>query len=146
MCFYRGNVCQHRTAVVLQCRSCSKRQTEKGTTLAGLDIRSMLTEAVRLHGGGQLDQAAALYRKVLTAAPDSADALHLLGMVALQQGQAKTAAELIHRAIALHDREAAYHFHLALALHALNDMPGAVTNYRRALALKPDDADTYNNM
>ena len=106
----------------------------------------MLTEAVRLHQTGQLEQAAALYRKVLTADPNSADAFHLLGMVALQQGEPKTAAELIHRAIALNDREAAYHFHLALALQTLNDLQGAVAGYRRALALKPDDPDIYNNM
>jgi len=106
----------------------------------------VLNEAVQLHSNGQLEQAAALYRQVLTADPNSADALHLLGMVALQQGQAKTAAELIQKAIALHDREAAYHFHLALALQSLNDMQGAVAGYRRALALKPDDPDIYNNM
>ena len=114
--------------------------------MAGLDIRSLLTEAVRLHQAGQLEQAAALYRKVLTADPNSADALHLLGMVALQQSQPKIAVELIRKAIALHDREAAYHFHLALALQTQNDMQGAVAGYRRALALKPDDPDTYNNM
>ncbi|HYS45649.1 MAG TPA: tetratricopeptide repeat protein, partial [Rhizomicrobium sp.] len=114
--------------------------------MAGLDIRSVLTEALHLHQAGQLEQAATLYRKVLAADPNSADALHLLGMLALQQGQAKSAAELIREAIALHDREAAYHFHLALALQTLNDMQGAVTNYRRALALKPDDPDIYNNM
>jgi protein O-GlcNAc transferase len=74
--------------------------------LAGLDIRSVLTEAVRLHQAGQLEQAAALYRRVLTADLNSADALHLLGMVALQQGQPKTAAELIRKAIALNEREA----------------------------------------
>ena len=114
--------------------------------MAGLDIRSVLTEAVRLHQAGELEQAAALYRKVLIADPNSADALHLLGMVALQQGEPKTAVELIAAAIALHDREASYHFHLALALQTLNDMQGAVTNYRRALALKPHDPDIYNNM
>jgi tetratricopeptide (TPR) repeat protein/SAM-dependent methyltransferase len=114
--------------------------------LAGLDVRSVLNEAVRRHQAGQLEQAAALYRKVLTVQPDSADALHLLGMVALQQGQAKTAVDLIAAAIALNDCEAAYHFHLALALQTLNDMQGAVTGYRRALALKPDDPDIYNNL
>jgi tetratricopeptide (TPR) repeat protein/SAM-dependent methyltransferase len=114
--------------------------------LTGLDIRSVLTEAVLLHGSGQLEQASALYRKVLTADPNSADALHLLGMVALQQGQPKTALELIRKAIALNDREATYHFHLALALQTLNDSRGAVAGYRRALALKPDDPDVYNNM
>jgi len=114
--------------------------------LASLDIRSVLTEAVRLHQAGQLEQAAALYRKVLATHPDNADALHLLGMVALQQGHAKIAVELIRKAIALHDGEASYHFHLALALQTLNDLPGAVAGYRRALALKPDDPDIYNNM
>ena len=106
----------------------------------------MLTEAVRLHQAGQLEQAAALYRQVLAADPNSADALHLMGMVALQQGHAKAAAELIHKAVALNDRDASYHFHLALALQTLNDMKGAVAGYRRALALKPDDPDIYNNM
>ena len=106
----------------------------------------MLSEAVRLHRDGQLDQAAALYRKVLAAHPDSADALHLLGMVALQQNQAQTAAELIRKAIALNNREAAYHFHLALAMQTLNDIESAVAGYRRALALKPDDPDIYNNL
>src|SRR4051812_12398194 len=89
----------------------SGRQTGKAATLAGLDIRSVLTEAVRLHQAGQIEQAAALYRKVLSVDPNSADALHLLGMVALQQDQAASAAELIGKAIALHGREAAYYSH-----------------------------------
>ena len=112
----------------------------------GLDSRILLTEAVRLHQAGQLDQAAALYRKVLTVQPNSADALHLLGMIALQQNQARTAAELISKAIAVNDRFAPYHSHHALALQNLGDMEGAVAGYRRAIALNPDDADSYNNM
>ena len=123
-----------------------KRQTGKGTTLPGLDSRILLTEAVRLHQAGQLDQAAALYRKVLTDHPNNADALHLLGMIALQQGQAQTAAELIGKAVVLNDRHAPHHAHLALARQTLGDMEGAVAGYRRALALNPDDPDTYNNM
>lgn len=106
----------------------------------------MLTEAVRLHSGGQLEQAARLYREALAADPNCADALHLLGMIALQQGRPQTAVELIVKAIARNDREASYHFHLALARQTLNDMEGAVAEYRRALALKPDDPDVYNNM
>ena len=114
--------------------------------MAGLDSRILLTEAVRLHQAGHLDQAAALYRKVLTVHPNNADALHLLGMIALQQSQARTAAELTAAAIALDDRQAPYHSHHALALQTLGDMEGAVAGYRRALVLNPDDPDTYNNM
>jgi tetratricopeptide (TPR) repeat protein/2-polyprenyl-3-methyl-5-hydroxy-6-metoxy-1,4-benzoquinol methylase len=106
----------------------------------------MLTEAVRLHQAGQLEQAAALYRKVLTTDPNSADALHLLGMIALQQGHAQTATQLIGKAVDLDGRQAPYHSHLALALQTLGDMESAVAGYRRALALNPDDPDTYNNM
>jgi Flp pilus assembly protein TadD/2-polyprenyl-3-methyl-5-hydroxy-6-metoxy-1,4-benzoquinol methylase len=114
--------------------------------LAGLDSRILLTQAVRLHQAGQLGEAAALYREVLTADPNSADALHLLGMIALQQGHAQTAVELIGKAVALNDRQAPYHSHHALALQTLGDMEGAVAGYRRALALNPNDPDTYNNM
>jgi Flp pilus assembly protein TadD/2-polyprenyl-3-methyl-5-hydroxy-6-metoxy-1,4-benzoquinol methylase len=121
-------------------------QMGKDTSLAGFDSRILLTEAVRLHQAGQLEQAAALYRKVLTAQPNNADALHLLGMIALQQGQAQTAAELIGKAVVLNDRHAPHHAHLALARQSLGDMEGAVEGYRRALALNPDDPDTYNNM
>ena len=121
-------------------------QTGKGATLADPDNRSLLGEAVRLHQAGQLEHAAALYRKVLDTDPHSADALHLLGMVALQHGQAKAAAELVRKAIAVHNREASYHFSLGAALQSLNDMQGAVAEYRRALALKPDYPEACNNM
>ena len=90
--------------------------------MAGLDSRILLTEAVRLHQAGQLDQAAALYRKVLTVHPNNADALHLLGMIALQQSQPQTAGELTAAAIALDDRQAPYHSHHALALQTLGDL------------------------
>jgi len=36
-------------------------------------------QAVALHRGGQLEQAAALYRDVLATDPEHAGALHLLG-------------------------------------------------------------------
>jgi Flp pilus assembly protein TadD/2-polyprenyl-3-methyl-5-hydroxy-6-metoxy-1,4-benzoquinol methylase len=67
-------------------------------------------------------------------------------MIALQTGQAEAAAELTRKAIAIHGREASYHFHLAIALQTLGDMEGAMASYRHTLVLKPDDPDTYNNM
>jgi Flp pilus assembly protein TadD/2-polyprenyl-3-methyl-5-hydroxy-6-metoxy-1,4-benzoquinol methylase len=111
-----------------------------------VDVRGTLTEAVRLHQAGQIDKAALLYRRVLAADPGNPDALHLLGMAALQQGQAREAADLIGKAIARHDRDASYHFHHALALQTLQDMDGAVAGYKKAMALEPDNPDIYNNM
>ncbi len=110
------------------------------------DVHATLGEAVRQHQAGQIDKAALLYRQVLTTEPDNADALHLLGMVALQQGRPDEAAEWIAKAIARHDRNASYHFHHALALQTLDDLDGAVAGYGRALALNPNDPNIYNNM
>ena len=115
-------------------------------TMAGAQIRSMLVEAVGQHQAGHLDRAALLYRTVLGMDPANADALHLLGMIALQTGQAKAAAGLIRKAIAIHGGEASYHFDLALALQTLGDMEGAVAGYRHALLLNPDSPETCNNM
>jgi len=108
--------------------------------------RAVLEDAVRLHQQGNLAQAERLYGEVLARDPGNADALHLLGMIGLQRGEARAARDLIRKAIAINDRVASYHFHHALALQSLDDMQGAVDSYRRALALKPDDPDTYNNM
>lgn len=110
------------------------------------DIHDVLAQALGLHQTGHLQEAAALYRRALTIDSNCADALHLLGMIALQQGEPESAAQLIQQAIAINNREPSYHFHHALALQSLNDMAGAVAGYRRALALKPDDADAYNNL
>lgn len=113
---------------------------------AWLGPQDMLNDAVRLHQAGKLEQAALLYRRVLSAAPDNADALHLLGMVLVQQGQAQPAVDLIRKAIARRGDVAQYHFHLALALQNLHDLDGAVASYRAALALTPDDPKVLNNM
>src|ERR1700722_18195700 len=110
------------------------------------DINTLLTEAVRLHQAGRLDQAAPLYQKVLAQDPQNADALNLLGMVALEAGQAQASAELIRKAIAANSRWAPYHFNLALALQTMGDLDAAVASYRRVLVLKPNDPDTYNNL
>ena len=114
--------------------------------MAGAEIQSLLGEAVRQHQAGHLDPAALLYRKILAADPGNADALHLLGMIALQTGKPDAAADLIRKAIVIHGHEASFHFHLAIALQNLGDMEGAVASYRRALMLKPDDPDIHSNL
>ncbi len=72
--------------------------------MAAAQIQGLLEEAVRQHQAGRLEQAALLYQKILSADPANADALHLLGMVLLRQGQAQPAVELTRKAIAIKGR------------------------------------------
>lgn len=55
----------------------------------------LMAEALQLHRQGRLAQAEPLYRQVLAVAPRHAEALHMLGMVALQQRRFHEADRLI---------------------------------------------------
>ena len=61
---------------------------------------SILEQALAHHRAGQLQQAEAIYRQILRSQPDHPDALHLLGVVALQAGRNDTA--VMYIVLALH--------------------------------------------
>lgn len=102
--------------------------------------------AIQHHQAGQLAQAEALYRQILQQQPHHADALHLLGVVALQVGQYGTAAELIGQAIARNAKSPEYQANLGEALRSLGKLDEAVAAYRKAIRLNPKLAAAYNNL
>ena len=76
------------------------------------DVKLMpidLSEAMEHHRRGELDAAALAYAAALLHDPDSPEALHLLGLVTLQQGEPRRASALIGRAIAVRPDVAEYH-------------------------------------
>jgi protein O-GlcNAc transferase len=60
-----------------------------------------LRQAGMLHARGDFAAAESLYRSVLLAQPRHFDALHMLGVIALQSGRAQAGIELIERALRL---------------------------------------------
>jgi tetratricopeptide (TPR) repeat protein len=102
--------------------------------------------ALEQHQRGFLDQAARLYQDLLAANATNADALHLRGVVALQQGNPDRAAADIARAIALDPGVAAYHANLAEACRALGQLDRAIGCCRTALRLQPDYPEAANNL
>lgn len=86
----------------------------------------MLKDALRLHEQGQLESAQALYRQVLSSEPDQHDALHLLGVLRLQQGDAVQAVELIGRAIQVFPSNQLFYSNCANALKACGRIPEAI--------------------
>jgi len=105
-----------------------------------------LQQAVGLHRGGRLAEAAALYRRVLEHVPDQVDALNLLGTIEMAQGRAAAAAELIQRALRSRGPFAEGETNLGAALGALGRKEEAEAAYRRALALQPTLATALNNL
>jgi tetratricopeptide (TPR) repeat protein len=106
---------------------------------------SLFDEGVALHQAGRLDEARACYEAVLSAAPTHFDALHMTGVIALQQGETQRAALLIQRAIGLNPAVALAYVNLAVALNALRRFDAAIESCERALALDPDSAEALSN-
>ncbi|MCU0837578.1 MAG: tetratricopeptide repeat protein, partial [Rhodospirillales bacterium] len=107
---------------------------------------AMLQAAVTRHRAGALDEAAALYARLLAVNPNDANALHLSGVVAHQRGDHMAALPPIRRAIALDPRQHAFHNALGVVLLALKRPDDAAKAFQRALQLAPDFAEAHNNL
>lgn len=105
----------------------------------------MLKDAFALHAQGKLAEAERAYGDVLRREPGNFQALHLLGVLALQRGQTAQAIDAIRRSLALEPRQALAHRDLGNGLQQAGRFEEALAAYDRALALKPDQADAHNN-
>ena len=106
--------------------------------------RRVLAEAVQAHQAGRLDEAAALYRRILAAQPRHADALHLSGQIAESKGDHATALSLIEQAIASNGRTAAFHVSRGAVLLAMGRADEAGRALQQALSLDPSSAEANN--
>ncbi|MFQ5995189.1 MAG: tetratricopeptide repeat protein [Acidiferrobacterales bacterium] len=103
-----------------------------------MNIEAALAHAIQHHEAGRLRDAEALYRQVLEAKPDHADALYLLGILAHEAGDQQQALALITQAIEQDGENTHYHNGLGNVLRALQRPEESLTAYRRAVELEPN--------
>jgi predicted O-linked N-acetylglucosamine transferase (SPINDLY family) len=109
-------------------------------------ISEALATALAHHQAGRFNLAAEVCRRIVEAAPERAEAWHLLGVVYEAQGGHAAAVEALRRSIALCPDVAQAHYNLATAWVSLGRFPEAIACYRRALELAPDDVPTCHNL
>ncbi len=109
-------------------------------------IANVFGEALRQHQAGRLNEAFALYRRVLEVDPKHADSLHLLGEIALRVGRQDLAIEMVEKAIAILPKAALFYPTLGAALVAQGKFDEAVAAYRRGIELDPNLAAAHNNL
>ena len=114
--------------------------------MASGEISPLLDEALALHRAGKSAEAESRYREILAVDPANASALHLLGVLKLQQGDASGAAQLIGRAIEIAPQSAAYYNNLGNARRRLGDGEAAIASYRKAVELDPRLASAHANL
>lgn len=110
------------------------------------NLGNLMGRAFALHQQGRLADAGAAYRAVLRAAPDHADALYLLGFVALQTGDAERAEACLVRALALGPAAADPWQVLGGVRRRLGRLDGALAAYRRGIRLRPTFPECHFNL
>jgi protein O-GlcNAc transferase len=110
------------------------------------DPKPLILQAIARHQQGEIDEAAAIYEKVLAQRPNNFDALHLLGVVALQRGRFVDAQRLINRALDFNAMEPAAVGNLGLSYMRNGQTELALHWFDIALKLQPDSAAAALNL
>ena len=97
------------------------------------------------HQQGNLVEAERHYDAALKSQPDHFEALHMLGVIALQKGRLEQGVEIITKAVALNENSAIAFNNLAKGLKDLGRFDEAIIHFERAIALAPAFADAQFN-
>lgn len=110
----------------------------------GYDL--LFKQAMSFHNDNQLDKAEYLYRQILETVPNNPDVLNLLGLIAQAKNIHIEAVSLFYKAIKEAPNHAPFHFNLAISLDRWGKPFEAVDSYLKAVDLKPDLFEAYNNI
>jgi len=92
------------------------------------------------------DKAEVICRKILKKKTDSADALHLLGLIYSQRGQLELAIDTINNALKFDKKFPEAYNNLGNICQETKRLDEAIACYHKALRLDPRSAETYYNL
>jgi tetratricopeptide (TPR) repeat protein len=105
----------------------------------GKAAAELIERALEAHRSGLKEAAKHLYEQALRFDPGHPDALHLLGLLALEEGDAEGAAARIEQALERAPQNWIYRANLATALMRAGRFEQALAAYERAAAQHPAD-------
>lgn len=111
-----------------------------------VQLQSLLQQGIVHHRAGRLTEAQAVYTRIRHIAPRNFDALHLSGVVALQQIRTADAIDLLTRALQLNPRSAPCQMRLGLAYMNDGRAKQAEPHFRAAVQVQPDFVEGWDNL
>lgn len=99
------------------------RRVRRSRNRSGNQTASRIEEGLRYHAEGRLDRARHHYQAVLERNPRNCDALHLLGVIAHQEGNQPEAIRLITAAVECSPGQSMFHNNLGEAYRASGALP-----------------------
>ncbi len=105
--------------------------------------QDLLQSASTHHRAGHLRQAEEIYRQILLENPDHHEALHGVGLLAMQSARPDLAAAYLARAAQIAPSVAIYHHNLGEAWMLAGDLNQAAACLRRAIWIEPARPETH---
>jgi protein O-GlcNAc transferase len=104
-----------------------------------LEIEQEFRRGIELHKSGNLQEAEAIYRAVVSIAPSFFHANYLLAIILLNRSELNEARELIIRAISQNNETSSFYCCLGHIEMKLNQMAEAVKAYAACLQINPQE-------
>ena len=111
-----------------------------------LTVDEAVAVAIQLQKNEQLEEAQALYQRVLASVPDHPDALHYAGVLAHQQGRSDDAVVLIEKSLAVAPGRADCFSNLGIIYKSMGRLEEAIDACRRAIAIDAAHANAHSNL
>src|SRR4051794_5666699 len=111
-----------------------------------LTLDEAFSVALALQRAEQWAAAEDIYRTILEAAPDHANALHFSGVLAHQRAHNEDAVALIERSLELEPDRADWYSNLGIVLQQGLLLDEAIAAFRKAIELDPTHANAQSNL
>jgi protein O-GlcNAc transferase len=109
------------------------------------DVANWLQDGFSFHREGRLYDAQVMYEQILQKQGNNFDALQLLALAHMQQGNVEIALEYFDKALQVDQTNATVFYNRGLTLQDLKRPDEAIKSYDQAIGLNPDFAQAYNN-
>lgn len=109
-------------------------------------VNQIMSEALHFHYQGNLNEAEKRYRYVLSLQSDNIDALHYLGVIAMQVQQFKGALPMLERAVKLAPENVGILVNLSIALKELGIYDKALECASKAVSLSSENPQLQANL
>ncbi len=110
------------------------------------EAEESLRRARHYHQGGKLDEAVALYGRILRKQPENAEALHHIGLAAHQLGKHEEALKFLLKSVECDPKNSVYHTNITEVYRVGGNLSSAVDHGKQALQLNPRNPKAYNNL
>ena len=94
----------------------------------------------------RFEQAKELCQKIIAAAPGQIDTVHLLGLIALKDGDIEAAVDHLSNAVKRDATKPQYIANLGFAYHEQGKLDLAISAYRQAISIEPRYVDAHYNL